>query len=79
MRGLSKAHGKEPVAMRKLASGLLVAMAAVAIWRSGGGNIDMMVASLWNFIDTGAQWMTEAWNAVVRSVSSGLSTGSGTP
>lgn len=50
--------------IRKILGYGLILMVALAIWRSSGGNIDGFVQTVWNLIESGAEFFKKLWDAL---------------
>lgn len=54
--------------MRMIGKGLLfvvLIMCAVAIWKANNGDINSITQSIWDFLNKGADAVTNLWNSIV--------------
>lgn len=54
--------------IRMIGKGILIlvaVMAAIAIWRANNGDLSAIVQSIWDFLNKGADAVTNLWNSIV--------------
>lgn len=54
--------------IRKAASGLLLAMAGLAVWRASEGDVTEITNVVWGIIETGAAILTQVWTTLTSNL-----------
>ena len=49
----------------KIAGMVILVICAIAIWKANNGDINAITQSIWDFLNKGADAVTNLWNSIV--------------
>lgn len=49
----------------KIAGMVILVICAIAIWKANNGDINAIIQSIWDFLNKGADAVTNLWNSIV--------------